>query len=155
MLKIRFQIEGILFLAIAFMCLIEGFRLILYKDPVILYDALGPGHYILVLGLALLATAGAYIIDNYKKPIKEKVVMINKSMRIRMISMTVVLIIYAFLINILGYLLVTFFFFLTEFRIVGIKSWRLNLILAIVLTALYYMIFVEYAKVVFPKGIFF
>ncbi len=154
-MRIRFLIQGMLLLAIGLVSVIEGLRLILYKDPVILYDVLGPGDYILVLGLALITTAFIHIIVNYIKPIKEKVEIVSKKMRLRMISIVVTIIIYTFLIYMTGYLLATFFFLITEFRIIGIRSWRLNLLLTITLTAAFYIIFLQYCGLVFPRGLLF
>lgn len=154
-MRIGLLIEGILLLVIGLVSLKEGLRLILYKDPVILYDVMGPGDYILLLGLALIATAIIHVVVNYRKPIMGKVETVRKVMRTRMISIVVVIMIYTFLIDIVGYLVATIFFFLTEFRVMGIKSWRLNIILSIVLTGFYYIIFIQYCSMVFPRGIFF
>ena len=154
-MRIGLLIEGILLLVIGLVSLIEGLRLILYKDPVILYDVLGPGDYILVLGLTLIFVAVVHVIVNYSKSIKGKVEMVSKVMRTRMISIVVVIMIYTFLIDIVGYLVATIFFFLTEFRVMGIKSWRLNIILSIVLTGVYYIVFVQYGDMVFPRGVLF
>ena len=154
-MRIRLLIEGILLSVIGIVSFIEGLRLILYKDPVILYDALGPGDYILILGLVLIGVAVVHVIVNYRKPIMGKVQTVSKEMRTRMISIVVVIMIYTFLIDIVGYLGATIFFFLTEFRVIGIKSWRLNIILSIVLTGVYYIVFVQYGDMVFPRGILF
>ena len=45
----------------------EAFRLIISKDPHVLYDPLGPGFYILFLSLGLFAAAIVHVAVNYKK----------------------------------------------------------------------------------------
>jgi len=62
---------------------------------------------------------------------------------------------YIFLIRIIGYLLATIIFFFLEFRIEGNKSWPLVIVLSLVLSVLYYFIFVQWCSLVFPRGIFF
>ncbi|MFX0198031.1 MAG: tripartite tricarboxylate transporter TctB family protein [Candidatus Hodarchaeota archaeon] len=151
-------IEGILFLLVGFVSMGEGLRLTIYKDPRVLYDLLGPGLYLFLLGFIMTATGVVHLFIHYRKERKDlsmEKVAVNKELRIRMISMIVVLAIYIILIRIVGYLFATAFFFFLEFRIVGFKSWPINIILSLILTAAYYIVFVQYCRVVFPRGVFF
>jgi hypothetical protein len=148
-------IEGILLLVLSFVSMAEGLRLTLFKDPHTFYDMLGPGLYIFVVGIGLTATGLVHLLVNYKKAPGAEKVAVNREMRIRMIGMILVLAIYIFLIDIFGYLVSTTIFFLIELRIVGIKSWKTNIILTIVLTGVYYIVFVEYCNMLFPRGILF
>ena len=62
---------------------------------------------------------------------------------------------YAVMIQFLGYLVATPIFFLLMFRVVGIGSWRKNMMLTVILSTAYYLVFVHYCSVIFPRGIFY
>lgn len=146
-------IEGILLLVIGLVSAGEGMHLIVDKDPNIIYDMIGPGYYVLLLSIALMATGVVHLIVNYRKRLIMEKVEVTGEMRRRMISIVAVMAIYTFLIGITGYLVATIVFFLLEFRVIGIKSWRLNVTLTILLTAVYYIVFIRYCDMVFPRGI--
>ena len=151
-------IEGILLLFIGLVSMREALLSIIYKNPQTLYDPLGPGFYILLLSGAMMTIGFIHLFINYRKVLSiEKLAVSNElGKRVkRVISMIVVFAIYIFLINIVGYLVATIFFFILEFRIVGIKSWATIVILSLVITAVYYVVFIRYCNIVFPKGIFF
>lgn len=147
-------VEGIFLLAIATVSLIEGLRLIIVKDPRVIYDKIGPGSFILFLSFALTAAGVAHLVINHKKIRGEKLTM-SQGAKMRVLSMSVTLAIYIFLIDILGYYVATVFFLLTEFRLVGVRSWLLNVILTVAVTAVFYIIFAVCCSLVFPKGILF
>ena len=149
----RVLTEGILILAVATVGVVEGLRLIIVKDPRVLYDIIGPGAFILFLSLALMV-AGVYYILYYVKIPGDKIAF-SREAKIRVISMSVALAIYLLLIDILGYYVSTILFLLTEFRLVGVKSWLASVSLSLVITAMFYIIFVEFLTLVFPKGILF
>lgn len=148
-------LEGIMISLIGVICLTEGFRLTLNVDPKALTDVVGPGLYILVLSIVLLATGIFHIIIHYKTSISVQNVSVDKELRKRMISMAAVFAIYICLMSVLGYYPATIIFFLFEFRIVGIKSWLTNIILTFVMTTTYYVVFIYYCEMIFPRGILF
>jgi hypothetical protein len=152
--KATVLIEGILLLVIGFIGLAEAIRLVTDIDPHTVYDVLGPGYYILFLSLALMVTGALHIAVNYRKGSSEVKVEVDIGLRRRMMFMILGLVIYTWIINFLGYPLSTFFFFLFEFRVVGIKSWRTNIFLTIALTTAYHLVFIKYGNMVFPRGIF-
>ena len=154
-MKRTLWIEGLLFLVVSIATMAEGLRLVLYKNPKTLHDVLGPGYYILVLGIGMMATGVVYVIGNYKRlPGFEKAA-VPTGKRMRMMSLVAVCAIYIFLIGIAGYLVATLVFFLLAFRAAGIKSWPFNFALTLILTAAYYLVFVQYCEMIFPRGIFF
>ena len=154
MIEKRVLTEGILLLVLSFVAFGESLHLISEKDPQKVYDVLGPGHFILVLSLALMAIGAAHLIVNLRKGTAVAKLKVNREMRNRMIGMALALGFYTLAIDFLGYLISTVLFFLLEFRIVGIKSWRSNIMITIVLTAVYYIVFIKYCEMVFPRGIF-
>jgi hypothetical protein len=153
-MKKRVLIEGILLLVISFVGLAESIRLVSDIDPHTVYDVLGPGYYILFISLALMVTGILHIVVNYGKGVAPTKVVVDMELRKRMIGMILALGLYTLAINFLGYLVSTVVFFLLEFMIVGVKSWRTNIILTIALTAVYYIVFIKYCDMVFPRGIF-
>ena len=148
-------IEGILLFFISIMGMAEGLRLIRNPDPIAATDAIGPGYYVLFVSIALMAAGLTHLIVNYRKYLCTETIAVDKEMRIRMIGVITILAIYILLIYMVGYLVASIVFFLLEFRIVGIKSWIFNVILTLSLTAVFYIVFVYYCSMVFPKGIFF
>jgi putative tricarboxylic transport membrane protein len=153
-MKKTIWIEGIILLVIGFVGLAESIHLVSDIDPHAVYDTLGPGYYILFLSLALMVTGALHIVVNYGKGRAAAKVEVNMELRKRMIGMILALALYTLVISYAGYLVSTVLFFLLEFRIVGIKSWRANILLTVVLTAVYYVVFVQYCSMVFPRGIF-
>jgi len=155
MLNRKIWIVGLLLVAFSLVSLAESLRLIFYKDPRIIFDVLGPGYYLLLLSIGLLVTAVVYIYQHLRKResvAKEKT---SKEMRIRLMGSIVVCVLYLILINTIGYGVASFVFFMLEFRIVGIKSWPFNFALSVMITAAYYVIFVMYCDMVFPRGLLF
>jgi hypothetical protein len=59
---------------------------------------------------------------------------------------------YAFLISLVGYLPATLFFLLAQFRVLGVKSWPVNVALTIAATAMLYVVFIYYGGLEFPRG---
>jgi drug/metabolite transporter (DMT)-like permease len=148
-------IEGIFLLAFSLFGIAEGLRLVFERDPTVVYDMLGPGYYIVFLSVGLMAVGIAHLATNYRKAHEIQKDTMDKEMRTRLIGTVLAMVIYILFINYLGYIVASIVFFLTEFRIVGIKSWRINCILTICLTAVYYVVFVHYCDMIFPRGILF
>ena len=153
-LKRRILIEGILFFIIGIGCITEAIRLLRQKDPNTIYDVLGPWSFILFLGIALIITTSIHLAVEYRRKLSKGDEGITQEMRRRMIGVLVVFAIYTILIDIVGYAVASIFFFLLEFRIAGIKSWRSNAILSLVFTAAFYLVFVKLCDMVFPHRMF-
>lgn len=148
-------IESISVLLFGIAGMAEGVRLVVNKDPYILYDPLGPGFYILALSIGMLVAGICHFLFNYKRlPTFEKLDE-NKKKRAQALSMFMVLIIYNFLLVYVGYLSATATFYFLGLRVAGVKSWRNSLILAFVFTTFHYVVFVKFAQIVFPRGIFY
>jgi hypothetical protein len=148
-------VEGILLIVMSLVAIVEGLRLIIFKDPYTLYDPLGPGYYALTVGTCLLGVGIFYIIAHCKNPPQMEMVPVDKKMKIRLVSTVVACGIYIILIAIVGYLLATIIFFFLEFKIEGIRSWLLVIILSLVFSGFYYLIFVRLCNMVFPTGMIF
>lgn len=154
-MKITHLIEGAVLLLLSLAGLAEGLRLVIYKDPYTVYDPLGPGLYIIAIGLGLMVLAIIHlIVQSRTAPVVQKV-RADKTMRTRLISTVAACAVTIFLIHIIGYLPATVLFFLLQFRIQGIRSWPRVVALSVILSGLYYLVFVQYCGMVFPAGPFF
>jgi len=154
-MNLKVFIEALLLLVFSLVAMVEGVRLVIYKDPYVLYDPLGPGIYILVLALGVMATSVVHFVVNYRRVPSFERVTTSKEMRVQLFSSIGILALYILLVDFVGYLVATLTFFFLQLRVAGVKSWRTNVILTLMLTALYYLIFVKFCDVVFPKGILF
>ncbi len=153
-------IEGITLLVTGFIAVAEGLRLTKKIDPDAVTDVLGPGYYILFLGLILIIIGITYLSANYKNVFRQKKESLYTRPKGKKASRTVfymilVFIIYLTSIHIAGYIVPTLIFFFLEFRLAGVKSWKRNIILTLVITAVFYLIFIRYCRIVFPQGLFF
>ncbi len=133
--------------------MVEGLRLVVYKDPYVFYDPVGPGYYVLALSVGLLIVGAVHLVVHYRKSGVVTYTAGSREMR-PLFSSIIVLVLYLLLISFTGYLVATLFFFLLQFRVTGVRSWRTNVILTLVFTAVYYVIFVRLCEMVFPRGIF-
>ncbi len=154
MVAISVLVEGLLLIAVSLIAIGEGLRLVIYKDPYTLYDPLGPGLYALVVGLGLMAVAVAYLVVDHERPSEKEMAPADKTLRLRLALTVAACVIYVSIIGVIGYLPATVCFFIMEFKIERIKSWPLVVVLALVLSGLYYLVFVHYCGIVFPRGIF-
>ncbi len=143
-------IESMLFVVIGAVGMVEGLRL--SKQHVDLYRMLGPGVYIFVLSLSLVILGAVHLIVNSRRSLGVESVPASSTERMRMIGIVVLLCANIFLIELVGYLLASIVFFFALFRILDVKSWRINIVLSLSLAAVYYAIFVRYFSVIFPEG---
>jgi hypothetical protein len=148
-------IEAISVVIFGLASMAEGLRLATFKDPYILYDPLGPGLYILALSIGMVTVGVVHFLGNYRRTSEVKYLKGNKKKRIQVLSAVTVLVIYNFLIIFVGYLTATVTFYFLGLRVAGVKSWRVSLILAAAFTTFHYIMFVRFAKIVFPRGIFY
>jgi hypothetical protein len=154
-MRIVILTEGTLLVVVSLVGLTEGLRLVIYKDPYILYDPLGPGLYIIAISIGLMAMGIVHLLGRSKELLQVEGMPVVKRMRIKMMSTVAVCVIYIFLIRIIGYPLATVLFFFLEFKVQGIKSWPFIVFLSLILSVLYYLVFVHYCHMVFPRGIIF
>ncbi len=169
--------EGVLLIFIGLVAFVEGLRLVIFKDPYTLYDPLGPGLYAAVFGMGLVAVAMAYLAVHRRDVIDRRDVVhrrnvvdqrdtadrrerpdgetapVERSLRRRLAGTIGTCVVYISLISVIGYLPATVCFFIMEFRIERIRSWPQVVLLSLVLSGLYYLVFVRYCGMVFPKGI--
>lgn len=152
------MIEVIVLFTISLLGIREGFHLNAVRDIRTLSSVMGPGSFILVLSFGLMITSIAHVLFNYRKMIdmgkatqgKKTGLPVSK----KLMGMIGVFATYAYLINIFGFILPTIFFFLLEFRLAGVKSWKINILLTSGLVASFQVVFIKYCEMIFPRGIF-
>lgn len=145
-------------LIISFGVLFEGIRLMRVTTK-LTQDVMGPGTYIIILGgLLILGTLihissySVHILRLKKKHLEEPH---QRGATFTVLAMVGIIALYVVLIQFLGYLIATPIFFLLMFRTVGVDSWGKNVALTVILSAVYYFVFVYYCSVIFPRGIFY
>ncbi len=144
-------IEAMIIFVMGIMSMVEGIRLT-YMEKIQLYDVLGPGRYNFGVGLLLIIVALIYFISRCRKhPDMVK----QKGMRITVMSIILALIVYCFLINIIGYFLASVVFFCLIHWVMGYRSWLMNGGLSIGISISFYVIFVHWLNMIFPRGILF
>jgi hypothetical protein len=137
----------------------EGIRLVLEKK-LHKFDILGPGFYNIGLGSLLIIVGLLYFLSEWKKatPIEDKkaVTSPGKSKYTKMmISMIAVMVAYIFLMYVTGYLLSSLVFFFLINRIAGFRSWVTTVGATILMTAAFYLVFVMWMGIIFPRGLLF
>jgi hypothetical protein len=135
--------------------MVEAVKLIFIKDPAAIYDRIGPGPYLLVVSMMFIGGGIAHFVANWRKSVGDQKVIADKELRRKLISTIVNCAIYLLLISMVGYLVSTPIFFFLQFRIEGIKSWFRNLTLTVAISATYYLVFVRYCSLIFPRGLLF
>lgn len=152
-------IEGCALLAIGVLGLAGGITLYLHRDARTQSSLMGPGTYVLIISAALILTAVVYAYLSLEKAARAPAIAPPQS-REPWVSRIVIAVfgafaVYAYLIELFGYVVPTILFLLVEFRLLGVRSWKSNVLLTAVVAAAFYIVFVRYCEMVFPHGAFF
>lgn len=147
-------IEGLVILGIASAGIIEAMYLITHKEPYTFDEMVGPGSFILFLAVPLLITGLSYIIKNYKKKSSKIEPGFKKQINAKVFGIVLITAMYIYLIGVIGYFLSTIIFFIFAFKFSGVDNWKVNFIVTFVISSCYYIIFVKFSDMVFPKTIF-
>ncbi len=155
-MKRTIVIEGCVLLAFSLCGLVGGFALYINRDARTQSSVMAPGTYVLVLSVALILTALVYVYLSARKASRTDSVMSGKTQapwvsRI-VINVIGVFAVYAYLIQLIGYTVPTILFLLVEFRLLGVKSWKGNIVLTAVVAATFYLVFIKYCEMIFPHG---
>jgi hypothetical protein len=145
-------IEALVFWCIGILAMIEALRLLVFKDPHVLYDVLGPGYFVLLISIAILMTGTFYFLGNYKKCNGKEAAQPDAEAMIPVFHTVLAVTGYIFLIGIVGYVLATFVFFVVQLWVFGVRSWKINVGSAVILAAIYYYLFVELCSLIFPRS---
>jgi len=138
----------------------EGIRLVL-AAKLHQYDILGPGFYNIGLGSVLIIVSLISFVSERKKAFRlaGKAAATQSSAKSeyqkKLISMIVLMIAYIFLMQLTGYLFASLVFFFVINRIVGFRSWLTSIGVTVLMTASFYLVFVTWMGIIFPRGVLF
>ena len=149
-------IEGLTLFLISIFGLFGGFTLYINRDARTQSSVMAPGIYILVLSFALILTALVYVYLNLRKASRAATLDLHRTQP-PWVSTTVVIMVsvfalYAYLIQLIGYVAPTILFLLVEFRLLGVRSWKVNILLTAITVTLFYIVFIRYCEMIFPHG---
>jgi putative tricarboxylic transport membrane protein len=156
-MKASVFVEGMIFSASGFIGLYEGMRLAGIKELNAVQDPLGSDGYLMMIGLALIIAGATHILINYKKDSSKKKVMVSEEEKgtLKMaVKIFASLVVYCLLINFIGYLYSSLVFFVLVLQIFAFK-WYANLILSVVFSLIFYVLFEYLLNMSFPKGLLF
>jgi putative tricarboxylic transport membrane protein len=153
-------IELLVIIIVGMLSIGDGIRLVLKKE-LQTFDALGPGFYSVGMGTILVIVGLVYFLTERKKAVSVETKPLvgqsagKKEYKKTMIGMVVVMIAYILLMDLVGYLLATVVFFFLINRIVGFRSWLANMGVTALMTAAFYLVFVSWLGIIFPRGLLF
>ena len=119
------------------------------------HDVIGPDRYLGAISVGLLFCGIWVLAKNLKIPRspllkkEEK----ERSQVNQVVLVVFVLVLYAFAMPILGYLLATCLFFPVIYFIFGVRPWLKSVIIGLSTTVVFYAIFEYFAEMPLPKGL--
>lgn len=151
----RTLLDGLIFIGLSLLCAVEGLRLYLAPRPDGPSQALAPGLYILILGGILFVTGVSHLLSRSASDDEEDAAAAPPPARLRVAAISALLAAYILFTDWLGYLAASLVFFVGTLWAFGVRDWRTNIVLSVVLTAACYLTFVHLLGVVFPRtGLF-
>ncbi len=150
-------IEILVLLIVGLLSIVEGLRLHFAKT-IQMYDVLGPGLYNVGMGAILIIVGLYYFISQWRKGLpaekrsEGKDSKEDREYKKMMISMILVMVAYIFLVDLIGYLFASVVFFFLINRVAGFRSWLTHIGVTLVMAASFYLIFVTWMGMIFPRG---
>jgi putative tricarboxylic transport membrane protein len=116
----------------------------------------GPGFMPLLAAVLLFTLSLLTIITENRGRAEEKAekTALGLEMIIKPSSLVISLLGYAFLLNILGYVIATFLLLFVLFSVTELHKWRKNLVIAAVIAILSFVVFDKWLRVQLPDGLF-
>ena len=152
-------VESGILIVLGILGIAESLKLTFQMRPQGVYDVVGPDRYLMAVGIGMVGIGVIFFFSQYKtKPAAKGVPEAKKESAtnehwLKFLSVFGILMIYAFLIDYLGYLLSTIIFFLLVFEALKFsRSWALNILAAIAFGVVLQLIFVNFCDLVFPRG---
>lgn len=148
------RIIGSLMAGIGLGCVVEGVRIINVQDPNVVSDVLGPGPYVIVLGMLLTFGAAAHLLTAAPAAKGQSSHDTSDTSDVKVLLSIAVLAGYIILIDILGYALATLLFFFLYLRVLGCAAIATSAVLAAGAAVSFYLLFIELGGMSFPRGLF-
>jgi hypothetical protein len=145
-------IEGAILMVFGCASVIEATYLMAQREPGAVPESVGPGTYVMGLGVALIITSVVYVGTHWWERADGKdgwwyPAGINSNV-IGFFGITAA---YVVLIGLVGYLISSLIFFACAFRMAGVLRWRTIGIVTCGMSLAYYVLFVKYCGLIFPK----
>jgi putative tricarboxylic transport membrane protein len=126
------------------------------KMPIGTFRMGGPGLFPLCLGIILMILSGAFILktcfrDKNKQP-KEASSTESSESPFPLILFLGTMVLATLFFNTLGYPVVSFLLMLCLLKILGMKRWKLNVLISAVTSVSSYFLFVQWLNIPMPKG---
>jgi putative tricarboxylic transport membrane protein len=139
------RIGGILSILLGFLSIKESIKLYPYGNKLLTGDHTFPG----VIGVLLIIAGLTLVFKRNHEPLKEGLPK-GKTARI-MVTSILSLLVYCFLIGMIGYFFSTIITFIFLFKTMGNYRWLFSLVLAVILTTAFYLLFIVLLKTPFPS----
>lgn len=137
---------------VGLLALAEGYRLGIHPEANRLHQTLRPGLYVQMLGAILVGSGAIHLWRNALAHGAMRPAGSATATR-RALLLVGALAGYALLIDRLGYLAASLPFFVAVLRVFGVTSILRIGVLSVAMTAAFYVIFIRYFGVIFPRGI--
>jgi hypothetical protein len=151
--------EGVVLFLISLGGIVGGLSQYLNRDARTQSSVIAPGTYVLALSVALALTAVVYVCLSARRASRSATVVPPQRqapwINAIVVKMVGAFAVYAYLIEVVGYLVPTLVFLLVEFRLLGVKSWKTNIALTVIVTGVFYIVFIKYCEMILPQGFLF
>jgi len=153
--KVYILLEPFAFFVLGLISAVDGIRIIMNSDSQSVYQALGPGGYIIIVGLALMGCSLLYIffLLNRNAPAVVGGSTVNREQKMLMLKLILAMAVYIISIDLIGFSWATFGFFIIIFKILRV-SWQKTVLMSIIFTIPLRFIFWDWLSMSFPKGLF-
>jgi hypothetical protein len=149
----RALIEGAVLLSCGLIGLVDGLRLIYFKNRASVEDFTGPGRYLFVVALLMAVLGAVYMMVARSEPAAAPAEPAKSRELTHSILATVaVLGLYILLIDLIGYFWSTQVFFLLILRVVGMPFSIRTTIIGVAMGLGFYLLFVRLFGMSFPHG---
>ncbi|WP_160725975.1 tripartite tricarboxylate transporter TctB family protein [Bacillus sp. USDA818B3_A] len=139
-------IGGVIAIILGFLSIYESIRLYPYSQKLLTGDHTFPG----LLGI-LLVIAGLFLVIKQKRKEDNESILPKGRTGFIMLASIVILFIYCFLIEFIGYFFSTLLAFVFLIKLIGNYRWVFSGVMAAVLTTLLYLLFIVLLKTPFPS----
>ncbi len=150
-MKRTIVVEALIVWFVGVVSMIEGLRLVIFKDPNVLYDLLGPGYFVLLISVSLMAVGAVHLRSGYRTSEGGKTPIPDRDAVITVCRVILVTAAYISLISIVGYIIASLCFFSAQLWVFGVRSWKTNIALAMLLAVVYNVVFVNLCGLILPR----
>ena len=126
------------------------------RMPIGTFRTSGTGMFPLFLGILLMILSGAFVLKIFfqgkEEQVKKDASIESSGSPIQLILFLGAMALATLFFNQLGYPLISFLLMVALLRILGIKRWRLNILISVVTAVGSYFLFVKWLDIPMPKG---